>query len=203
MKFHSRKLRLIWSTWAPMFAIGLAVAAPPTALAGGTAQPPTNPSAAWVAHDINVRLYNLPRSYSCDDLRQKFRDVLLVLGARPDLDVLTSRCELGSRSPSVRVRFSMPETIESTANHATVVEVSTAVVRLEPGRPVSLDATDCELMRQIKDGLLAPISQHVTTFNLACSAPSSKGARFNLSVRTLQPVVDGVRVADERERRLN
>jgi hypothetical protein len=197
MRFHSRKLRLILSGGTPMFAIGFALAAAPTA------QPPTNQPAAWVAHDINVHLHNLPRSYSCDDLRQKFRDVLLVLGARPDPNVLTSRCELGYRSPSVRVRFSIAEPSESTAKQGAVVEASAAVVRLEPGHPVSLDATDCELMRQIKDGLLAPISQHVTTFNLACSAPSSKGARFNLSVQTLQPLVGGVRVADERERQLN
>ena len=183
-----------------MFAIGLALAAAPTA------QSPTSQSATWVAHDINLNLYNLPRSYFCDELREKFRDVLLALGARPDLSVLTSRCEPGSRSPSVRVRFSMPEIIESAAKGGTVVEASAALVRLEPGHPVSLEATDCELLRQIKDGLLAPTSQHVTTFNLACSAPPSRWPRFSLSVRTLQALASGVRVADERDpplKRLN
>lgn len=200
MKFHSCKLRLILSAWTPMFAVGLALAAPPTA------KPPTDQPATWVVHDINVNLYNLPRRYSCDELRQKFRDMLLVLGARPDLNVLTSRCELGWRSPSVRVRFSMPEVVEPTAKRGTVVEASALLVRLEPGHPASLEVTDCELMRQIKDGLLAPIPQHVTTFNLACSAPPSRGVRFNLSVQTLQPLAVGTRLADEHEpplKRLN
>lgn len=192
MKYHSRTLRLIFSAWTAMFALNLALAAPPTA------HPPTNFPATWVAHDINVDLYNLPRSYPCDVLREKFRDVLLALGARQDANVLAARCEPGSRSPRVRVRFSMPEIAERTAKQGTVVEVSAALVRLEPGHPVSLDATDCELMRQIKDGLLTPISQHVTTFNLACSAPSSKGAGFNLSVWTLQSPVGATRMADER-----
>ena len=183
MKFHRRKLQLILSAWTAMFAIGVALAAPPAAQSAGS-QPAT-----WVAHDINLNLYNLPRSYFCDELRQKFRDVLLVLGARPDANVLTSRCELGSRSPSVRVRFSMPEISESTVKGGTAVEAAATLVRLEAGHPASLEATDCELLRQIKDGLLAPISHQVTTFNLACSAPSSKGARFNLSVRTLQPLM--------------
>ena len=192
MKFHSRQLQWILSAWTAMFAIGLALAAPPTA------QSPGSQPATWVEHDINLNLYNLPRSYFCDELRQKFRDVLLVLGARPDPNVLTSRCELGSRSPSVRVRFSMPQTSESTAKGGTAVEASAALVRLEAGHPVSLEATDCELLRQIKDGLLAPISHQVMTFNLACSAPASKRARFSLSVQTLQPLVGATRVADER-----
>jgi hypothetical protein len=178
----------ILSALTPMLMVGLSLAAPPT----------TQP-ATWVAHDLNVDLYNLPQRYSCDDLRHKFRDVLIALGARPDLKVLTARCELGSRSPIVRLQFSMPELVGRTAKRGTVVETAAALVRLEPGHPVSLYAADCELMRQIKDKLLTPMSQRVASFNLACSAPSSKGARFSLSVQTLQPLGSDARVADERE----
>jgi hypothetical protein len=195
MKFHSSKMMLILTALTPMLTAGLALAAPLTA------QP-----AVWVAHDLSVDLHNLPQRYSCDDLRHKFRDVLLVLGARPDLKVLTVRCELGSRSPSVRLQFSMPELVERTAKRGTVVDAAAAIVRLEPEHPASLYAADCELMRQIKDRLLAPMSQRVTSFNLACSAPPSRGARFSLSVQTLQPLDRGARVAEEREfplKRLN
>jgi hypothetical protein len=192
MKLHRRKLQLILAAWTTLFAIGPALAAPPTA------QSPASQPATWAEHDINLNLYNLPRSYSCDDLRQKFRDVLLVLGASQDTNVLASRCEPGSRSPRVRVRFSIPEISESTAKGRSAVEASAALVRLEAGHPASLEATDCELLRQIKDGLLAPIANQVASFNLACSAPASKRARFNLSVRTLQPLVGAPRMADER-----
>ena len=195
MKFHSPGMMLILSAVALLLTAGLALAAPPTAQ-----------QATWVAHDLNVGLHNLPQRYSCDDLRQKFRDVLLVLGARPDLKVSPARCELGARSPSVRLQFSMPELIEPTSKRGAVVAAAAAIVRLEPGHPVSLYAADCELMRQIKDGLLAPLSQRIMSFNLACSAPSSKGARFTLSVQMLQPLEGRARVADEREvpaKRLN
>ena len=192
MKFYGRRLRLILSAWTAMFAMGIAWPAPPTA------QAPTSQPATWAARDINLGLHNLPRSYFCDELRQKFLDVLLAVGAHADPNVLTSRCETGSRSPSVRLRFSMPELVADTAQRSAVSETSTALVRLQPGHPVSLDAADCELMRQIKDGLLAPISQHVLTFNLACSAPPSRGPRFSLTIRTLQPLVAEARVADER-----
>jgi hypothetical protein len=195
MKFRRVRMMSILTALTPMLTVGLAVAAPPTA------QPAT-----WVEHDLNVDLHNLPQRYSCDDLGHKFRDVLLVLGARPDLKILTARCELSSRSPIVRLQFSLPELVERTSKRGTIVQAAAAIVRLEPGHPVSLYAADCELMRQIKDKLLAPMSQRVTSFNLACSAPSSKGARFNLSVQTLQPLDGGARVADEHEaplKRLN
>ena len=73
------------------------------------------------------------------------------------------------------------------------------VARLEPGHPGSLSGADCELLRQIKDGLLAPLSQRVVSFNLACSAQPSTGARFNLSVQMLHPLDGGARVAEQRE----
>jgi hypothetical protein len=191
MKLHGTGKILVWIALTPLFTAGLALAAPPTAL-------PTT----WAAHDLNIDLHNLPQRYSCDDLRQKFHDVLLVLGARPDLKVSAARCELGSRSPSVRLQFSLPGPGERPAKPAAAHDAATTIVRLEPGHPGSLSAVDCELMRQIKDRLLAPLSQRVVSFNLACSAPPSKGARFNLAVQMLQPLGDDTRVADDREQRL-
>jgi hypothetical protein len=178
-----------------MLTVGLALATPLTA-----------PPATWVGHDLNVDLHNLPQRYSCDDLRRKFRDVLLVLGARPDLKVSTARCEMGSRSPSVRLQFSMPQLGDRPAKPGSVVEAAATIVRLEPGHPDSLSAVDCELMRQIKDRLLAPLSQRVVSYNLACLAAPSRGARFNLAIQVLQPIDGGARVADDRDlapKRLN
>lgn len=186
MKLHRSKLLFILTALAPLLAAYPAAAAPMTAQA-----------ASWVAYELSVDFHNLPRRYSCDELRFKVRDVLLVLGARPDLNVLMARCELGSRSPIVRVQFVMPELVERTSKRGVVVDAAAAIVRLEPGHPASLYATDCELMRQIKDGLLAPMARRVVSFNLACSAASSSGARFNLSVQTLKPLDGGARVADE------
>ena len=176
------------TAWVPMLAVGLPPAAPPAT------QPVT-----WAAHDVNIRLYNLPQRYSCDDLHRKFVDVLLVLGAHPDPKVLITRCESGSRSPGVRLQFSLPEITEHASTRGVAVAATAVTVRIEPGHPVSLQAADCELMRQIKDGLLAVVSQQVVSFNLACDAPASRGARFNLSVRTLQPPGSGARVANELE----
>jgi hypothetical protein len=178
---------LILSALTPMLAAGLAQADPQTV------QP-----AAWVAHDLSIDLHDLPRRYSCDDLWHKFHDVLLVLGARPDLKILTARCERASRSPSVRLQFSSPEFVKRASTRGIGIDAAAATIRLEPGHPASLNDADCELMRQIKDRLLALVSQRIVSFNLACSAPPSRRGRFNVSVQALRPVNSGARVAEER-----
>jgi len=188
MKFRSCKLMLISAALTSLPALGFAQAAPQAA------QP-----AAWVAHDLNIDLHDLPGRYSCDDLWQKFHDVLLVLGARPDLKILTTRCGRASRSPSVRLQFSVPELVKPTPSRELIIDAAAATSRLEPGHPASLNDADCELLRQMKDRLLAPLSQRVVSFNLACSAPPSRRARFNVSVQTLKPLDSHARVAEERE----
>jgi hypothetical protein len=188
MNFHSRKLMLISAALTSLLAHGSVQAA------AQASQP-----AAWVARDLNIDLHNLPGRYSCDDLWHKFHDVLLVLGARPDLKVLTVRCERGARSPSVRLQFSMPDLVKPTAARGTVIDAAAATVRLEPGHPASLNEADCELLRQMKDRLLAPLSLRVVSFNLACSAPASRGAHFNVSVQTLMPLDSRARVAEEHD----
>lgn len=161
------------------------------------ADPQNIQPAAWVAHDLSIDLHYLPRHYSCDELWQKFHDVLLVLGARPDLKIITTRCERSSRSPSVRLQFSSPELVKRTSARGTAIGAAAATIRLDAGHPASLNDTDCELMRQIKDRLLAPVSQRIVSFNLACSAPPSRRGRFNVSVQALQAVNSTARVAEE------
>jgi hypothetical protein len=69
--------------------------------------------AVWHRHDLIVSLSHLPQRYSCDNLWYKFRDVLLALGARPNMKILVYRC--GARagtlaySPRVHLQFAMPE----------------------------------------------------------------------------------------------
>jgi hypothetical protein len=158
---------------------------------------PTTQPATWVTHDINVDLQSLPQRYYCDEIQQKLRDVLLALGARSNLTVAASRCEIGSRSPTVRVRFSLPEPPGRDSQGAMVIQTTAALVRIEAGHPASLQAGDCELMRQIREKMLAPVLHNAMNFNLNCSAPSVRGVHFNLSAQTLQPLNNGALMAAE------
>ena len=171
--------------------------------------------AEWMPHDIMVRLQNLPKRYSCDDLWYKFHDVLLALGARADLKILTWRCEnsladAAARSPRLQLKFELPQALSGKQIRWSDVNAAPATVLLEPGHPASLDDSDCELLRQMKDTLLAELSDRVTSFQLACNAPVSHQARphsrgshssaahsvssrppFSLEVQALTPVAGG------------
>jgi hypothetical protein len=159
--------------------------------AAATAPQPGHP-ATWRPYDLIVDLHDLPQRYSCDDLWYKFRDVLLAMGARPDINILVYRCERGltdgnARSPRARLRFSMPELLTRAQSRWAQLQAVSTTVRLAPGHPASLLSGDCELLRQMKDGLLDSLSQRVVSFNLACAAPHPARWPFSVTVQALAP----------------
>ena len=156
-------------------------------------------AATWRPYDLIVDLHNLPQRYSCDDLWYRFRDVLLAIGARPDVKILAYRCERSladgnARSPRVHLQFFMPELLAASQAKWAELEATPTTVRLAPGNPASLLSTDCELLRQMKDGLLASVSQRLVSFNLACAAPQSIRAPFSVTVQALTPSGTSARV---------
>ncbi len=154
--------------------------------------------AVWTQHDLIVAFDHLPEIYSCDDLWYKFHDVLLAIGARPDMRILAYQCgkRLGqlAHSPQVHLRFFIPQAVRGSAARWADVNVEPRTVRLAPGHPASIKASDCELLRQMKDGLLAALPERVLQFNLACEAPATPWP-FSVSVEALKPVPGQARVA--------
>jgi hypothetical protein len=149
--------------------------------------------AVWFPYDILVDLQNLPRHYTCDDLESKFRGVLLSIGARPDMTIVPYQCH--SYSPRIHVLFSLPKTVRGYAE-LTAVDES---VRLAPGQPASLSSSDCALVRQMKDTLLADLPIRVISYRFTCITPLSHYSPFQLTVQALAPVTSGVRrVAHDR-----
>jgi hypothetical protein len=159
---------------------------------------PAGAAAAWTQHDLIVNLQHLPKSYSCDDLWYKFRDVLSAIGARPDPKILVYRCGPGlgtlAFSPQVHLRFAIPQALPGAQARWADVNVTPKTVRLEPGHPASIDTSDCELLRQMKNGLLAALPDRVVSFQLACDAPPTRWP-FNVAVETLTPIAGQARVA--------
>lgn len=166
--------------------VWVAAMAPAAALDAATRR-----AAAWVAFDLVVDLRNLPRRYSCEDISQKTRDVLLAVGAHPEY-VLTHRCEqaLGtqSRSPEVHVRFSLLEALDEPRERTSGLSVVRKTVELQPGHPPSLGASDCQLLREIKGALLAVLPVQIVNYRLACEAPGRALPPFRISVSAWTPV---------------
>ena len=141
--------------------------------------------AVWSHYDMIVDLQNLPKRYACDDLWYKFRDVLLTIGARPDMEIIPYRCN--SFSPRVRIRFSLPKAVNGPPVRSASLQAVNSTVRLDVGHPRSLDASDCALLHQIKDTLLAALPVRVVSYRFTCVAPPSSHPPFRLSVRALVP----------------
>jgi hypothetical protein len=155
--------------------------------------------ASWRPYDLIVDLHDLPQRYSCDDLWYKFRDVLLAMGARPDIKILVYRCERGlpdgkARSPRAQLKFSMPELLTPSQSRWAQLQAVTTTIRLAPGHPASLLGGDCELLRQMKDGLLESVSQRVVSSNLACAASHSAHWPFDVTLQALMPSRTSVKV---------
>lgn len=148
--------------------------------------------ATWMSHDIIVKLNDLSKRYSCNDLWYKFHDVLLEIGARSDMKILPYRCEpaLGAaaRSPSVQLHFMLPEVLHGKLARWAEFRVVNSTVTLEPGHPISFDASDCDLLRQVKDTLLTRVVQRDAGYHLACHAPANYAPGYSLSVVVLKPV---------------
>jgi hypothetical protein len=142
--------------------------------------------AEWRTYDLLLDFQDLPRTYSCDELWYKFRDVLRKLGARAYMTITPYDCGyLGggeARSPHVEVKFQLPQPLQGAATRYAQISVFKQPVRLAPGAPRTLLTSDCEFVRQLQGTLLAELPLPVTVADFDCSAAP---ASFALTVDAL------------------
>jgi hypothetical protein len=151
--------------------------------AARAATPRSPTPAVWIPHAIIVDL-DLPKRYSCDDLWYRFRVILLSIGANPDLKVVPYHCD--SQSPKVQLQFSLPEPVDGAQARFADLRAVNDTITLEPGHPMPLDAADCELVRQIKDELLAELPVRVLSAELSCAVAPAAHTRFRLCLQALR-----------------
>lgn len=141
--------------------------------------------ALWRAYDLLVNLHNLPRTYTCDQLWYEFHGILLRLGAPAvGISILPYNCSPSPsgdlRSPNVQARFYLPFALQPGLKGLfTAVD---RTIRLAPGEPKTLHASDCELFQQIDQTLLAslPVKGHDAHFD--CSAPPPRSGDFAVTL---------------------
>jgi hypothetical protein len=133
--------------------------------------------AEWRTYDLLVQFRDLPKTYSCDDLWYRFRDVLLTLGARAYMTLTPYDCGYvgggEARSPRVELKFQLPQLLHGEDTRYAQMSAVNREVRLAPGTPHSLRAEDCELMKQLQNTLLAALPVQVTAAPFSCSGPAS------------------------------
>jgi hypothetical protein len=150
-----------------------------SAIAAGQTLATSAPGAAatpaeWKSYDVLLEFHALPRTYGCDELWYKVRDILQQLGARAYMTITPYECGstrgAAGRSPSVEVKFQLPEPLQGANTRYAETTVRAQAVRLAPGTPGSLQAGDCELIRQLEEMLLAGLPLHITASTFECTA---------------------------------
>jgi hypothetical protein len=160
-----------------------------TAVGAGAAQKSVvaGRPALWRTYDMIVNLQKLPRTYTCNQLWYEFHGILLRLGAWPySISILPYNCSPAAsgymRSPDVEVRFQLPIFLSDAVKSAPA-EAIERTVRLSPGKPNTLQASDCELLRQIEQMLLTSIEgARVAGDHFDCSASPPRAADFNVTL---------------------
>jgi hypothetical protein len=164
------------------------------------AAPPANSghAALWQPYDILVHLTRLPRAYSCDELWYKFRGVLISLGAGRIDEVTPSDC--ASLSPDVHLRFVLPRLVQGQAAANADIQAVQHTIELAPGNPQHLAASDCHLVREMRQSLLTDLPLKVVSARFSCrsdtnvvparasSAAAAASERYAVQIRALMPL---------------
>lgn len=143
--------------------------------------------ALWRTYDLIVNLQNLPRTYTCNQLWYEFRGILMRLGAWPySINVLPYDCSPTPsgymKSPNVEARFQLPFFLQAAAAKSAPAYAIEGTIRLSPGEPKTLHSSDCQLMQQISQTMLASISARIDEQHFDCAASPRRRANFSVTL---------------------
>jgi hypothetical protein len=128
-------------------------------LAAAAASAQTPAVDGWREREFSFTYMGFTTTYSCEGLKGKVRTILAALGARDDLSIRATGCEIGggvALAPQVHVRAAFPDA------------AADGVVTLAPRRTRGLEAGDCELVEQLRDRVLPDLGFDVRTERAGC-----------------------------------
>jgi hypothetical protein len=137
--------------------------------------------AVWKEQRLNFLYMGRTARYSCEGLRDKMRALLLVLGARRDLDVSVSSC--GESSSSLSMIFSSPALKDAPAKPLRAGDLTAVDARYEPFM-LSRDPFrnfgigDCELVEQFVRKILPKFVTRGVQQDITCVPYQLSGSRF-------------------------
>jgi hypothetical protein len=140
--------------------------------AQGTAAPGEATSAVWAPKQLHFVFMGFTAHYSCDGLRDKIRHVLTELGARPDFEVNFAGCSspLGRPDPfpGVNIKMNVLQAADPRDSSAQVVGAHWRKVDLHLDKDPVWEASDCELLEQIKERILPLFTTRNVDFASNC-----------------------------------
>ena len=152
---------------AAMMALPVWAAAAETAAAPADTQP-----AVWKPKELTFVFMGFTAHYSCDGLRDKVRHVLGELGARSDFKVDYYGCSspFGSPDPfpGVRIKMQVLQPAATSDKSTDVVGAHWQRVDLHLDKDPVWEASDCELLEQIKQKILPLFATRQVDFASNC-----------------------------------
>lgn len=141
------------------------------ALAADQAAAAANEASVWKQHQVSFDYYTESRSYNCQVLEAKVRQLMRQLRVREDLQVQASGCDAGTFSPSHMGTIKM--TFSALAPSATNAAASSVPghwvdVEISPQRSRFLDSGDCELIRSMQSVLSKELSWRGLEYDTSC-----------------------------------
>jgi hypothetical protein len=143
--------------------------APVEATANG-APPPL--AAEWTPKEARFIYQGFTSRYSCEGLRDKVRQALLDLGARPDLSVRQTACASPAGRPDpfpgVTIKMQVLKPVDASAPAVEIVPALWRTVDVKLNREALAEAGDCELLEQIKQSLLPLFTTRNIEYSSTC-----------------------------------
>jgi hypothetical protein len=157
---------------------------------GGADEARTAVPAHWVQKKLKFVYQGFTTRYSCQGLREKVREVLLQLGARPsDLSVREIGCTTGfsqpDPAPSVGGTFYVLEPASGSTEQP--IDAAWQRVNVSVGRPGLDTAGQCELVEQVKQRILPLFTTRNVAFERRCIPHKLTPNGSSLSVDVLKP----------------
>ncbi len=146
--------------------------------------------AKWEAHQVRFNFFGLNSVYTCDGISDAVRRLLIAFGARDDARV-EARC-MGSSSEleqhhRLLLAFAVPVAEQSDDLREETFPAEWREVRIGRNRPRGLGDTDCELVEQFHEQVLARLRVRNTKKRPRCPMGSVRQSP-NLSLTLLMPL---------------
>lgn len=135
-----------------------------------TGDAPVEVRAHWQSQKLELNYFGLTSRYSCDGIESKVEMFLRAYGARKDLHVRASGCDLVpervSRTARVTGEFQVLVAADQAATDT--VAASWQPLELRARHPFEMDEGDCELFEQLRPMLEKSFSQREAQYSTRC-----------------------------------
>jgi hypothetical protein len=134
---------------------------------------PADPTAAvWAPRQLHFVFLGFTAHYSCDGLQDKIRHVLMELGAQPGFEVTLAGCSspLGRPDPfpGVNIKMNVLQPADPADLSVQPVAAHWRRVDLHLDKDPVWEASDCELLEQIKQQIVPLFSTRDVQFTSNC-----------------------------------